>query len=304
MKRIIALLVVFTLALVGLYVFLPGQQQTKVTFGLKANSRSIARFLAQDSIWQKMNLNAGNSSGQYSFAVQRADAGALAGMLTHQGSQYPSVLLLIELQKDSMLLDWTTTFTAGPWPWQRLKLLSEKNLVTAYMQQQLLQMKLLLEDTKNTYGAPIKFGTMQDSVLITTAFTTDSYPNTAALYAQIGKLQTYALARGADTTKAPMVFVQADKTSGSFLTRLALPVNTALPPTANIAIKNMVLGNNLSATVTGPESKVQATFKAMYQFVEDYQLTMPAIPYAQLVTNRLQQPDSNRWVTTVYFPIH
>lgn len=304
MKKIVVVSLVAVAGLAAIYAFFPGVQTAKVDFGLKANGRSVSRFLAQDSLWSKIAASAGSTDTSYQFTVRQSGPGTLVGVLRHHQRMYYSQLLVIGLRKDSVLLSWSTTFTGGGWPWQRIQLLSEKNLSEAYMQRQLLQLKLLLEDPKNTYGAPIRFGTMTDSVLITTSFTTKEYPSTAEIYTHIGQLEAYAAAKAAKATNAPMMFVQAKAEGGGFFTRVALPVNTKLPSTANIATKTMVLGNNLSAAITGPESRIQRGFKAMYQFVEDYELTMPAIPYAGLVTNRLQEPDSSKWLTTIYFPIY
>ena len=34
----------------------------------------------------------------------------------------------------------------------------------------------------------------------------------------------------------------------------------------------------------------------------DNALSSPAIPFESLVTNRMQEPDTSKWVTKIYYP--
>ena len=69
------------------------------------------------------------------------------------------------------------------------------------------------------------------------------------IYAQLAELEKFASANGAGFTNPPMLFVQTD--GQSYRTQVALPVNKWLPEHPVYKTKRMVLGNNLTAEVTG-----------------------------------------------------
>jgi hypothetical protein len=41
----------------------------------------------------------------------------------------------------------------------------------------------------------------------------------------------------------------------------------------------------------------------MKNYVEDNKKTSPAIPYQSLITNRLTETDTTKWVTKLYYPV-
>jgi hypothetical protein len=39
------------------------------------------------------------------------------------------------------------------------------------------------------------------------------------------------------------------------------------------------------------------------KYKDDYQRVSPAIPFYSLITDRLKEPDSSKWITKIYFPV-
>ena len=62
-------------------------------------------------------------------------------------------------------------------------------------------------------------------------------------------------------------------------------------------------GNILCTEVQGANQKVDSAFKTVVQYVQDYQLIAPAIPFYSLVSNRLTQKDSSQWKTKIFYPV-
>ena len=58
-----------------------------------------------------------------------------------------------------------------------------------------------------------------------------------------------------------------------------------------------------SDSIKGGKTVVDQSFKIFEQYFEDYKHTSPAIPFQLLVTDRLKEPDSLKWVTRFYYPI-
>ena len=43
--------------------------------------------------------------------------------------------------------------------------------------------------------------------------------------------------------------------------------------------------------------------KQMEQYVSDHKYVRIAIPFQSLVTDRMNEPDSSKWITKIYYPI-
>jgi hypothetical protein len=69
------------------------------------------------------------------------------------------------------------------------------------------------------------------------------------------------------------------------------------------SIKKMVLGNLLSVSVEGDQSKVNLALEATKQYITDKQKYSPAIPFVIYNTNRQLEKDSSRWKSTINYPI-
>jgi hypothetical protein len=84
---------------------------------------------------------------------------------------------------------------------------------------------------------------------------------------------------------------------------VAIPTKTDLPSEGNFSLKKMVLGNILMAEVKGGMYTILKGEEEMTNYVNDYKKTAPAIPFQSLVTNRLVETDTSKWITRLYYPI-
>ncbi len=66
----------------------------------------------------------------------------------------------------------------------------------------------------------------------------------------------------------------------------------------------MFPGKILSTEIKGGEYAVETGFKELSNYISDNQLTSPAIPFQSLVTNRVMEPDTSKWITKLYYPIY
>ncbi|HCL84759.1 MAG TPA: hypothetical protein DIC22_12330, partial [Chitinophagaceae bacterium] len=67
--------------------------------------------------------------------------------------------------------------------------------------------------------------------------------------------------------------------------------------------RRMVPGNFLCAEVKGGPFTVNEAVKQLDFFLQDHNKTQIAIPFQQLITNRLSEPDTSKWITRVYLPV-
>src|SRR5206468_2086028 len=84
---------------------------------------------------------------------------------------------------------------------------------------------------------------------------------------------------------------------------VALPVNKFLPQTNSVIPVKMVQGNFLATQVTGGEYTVRNALATIQNFMADNNKTPMAIPFSYLITNRVDEPDTSKWVTKIYMPV-
>jgi hypothetical protein len=65
----------------------------------------------------------------------------------------------------------------------------------------------------------------------------------------------------------------------------------------------MVPGKILVAEVKGGEQRVREAAANLQNYVDDYKLKSPAIPFESLVTDRTKETDTSKWITKLYYPI-
>ncbi len=91
--------------------------------------------------------------------------------------------------------------------------------------------------------------------------------------------------------------------SSGFKTMVAIPVNKIIAENNNILYKRMVPGKILVTEVTGGTYTTTQALKQLETYINDYQLKSPAIPFESLVTDRLKEADTLKWITRIYYPI-
>ena len=85
----------------------------------------------------------------------------------------------------------------------------------------------------------------------------------------------------------------------------AIPVDRELPLTKEFAPKFLLKrGNILETEVRGGPYKIETGLNELENYKNDYKFTSPASPYQLLVTDRLKEQDTAKWVTRLYYPVY
>ena len=164
------------------------------------------------------------------------------------------------------------------------------------------QLQAYLSKSENIYGSAIKEERVKDSVIITSNLSTDHYPTTTEIYGLVDKIKSYIKNKGAEETGHPMLNIK--ETGNTYYVMVGIPVNTNLnSDNKAFQVKKMVLGNILTTEVMGGPYTVQNALNQLKFYINDNKMASPAIPYESLVTNRLLQPDSTKWITKIYYPV-
>jgi hypothetical protein len=167
----------------------------------------------------------------------------------------------------------------------------------------LYQFRLGFENSQKVYGIPIHEIGIVHNISITRRMQSDSLPNTKALYKEIGKLILYAKNHGALVVDSPMLHMEKNSFH-HYDIMIGIPINKEIPESESFFMKKIPLGGKiLVGRVNGGYKKIDSGFKAIELYLMDVQRGSPAIPFQVLRTNRLQVPDSSRWITDLYYPV-
>lgn len=155
----------------------------------------------------------------------------------------------------------------------------------------------------NIYGFKATATTVKDPHLISIKKQYTKYPSSEDIYTTVKSLQAYASANGAAQTNPPMLNVHVSESGTGVDAMIAIPINIALPPKDDFQPKFMIQGVLLQAQIIGGAAKVQNAISQFENYLGDYKLSAPAIPYQSLITDRSVEKDSNKWITDIYQPV-
>ena len=85
---------------------------------------------------------------------------------------------------------------------------------------------------------------------------------------------------------------------------VALPVNKKIDNKGDVFFVRMVPGRFLTSEVTGGPYTIQHAHRMMDQYFKDFNRTTMAIPFEYIVTDRLKETDTSKWVTRIYGPVY
>ncbi len=158
-------------------------------------------------------------------------------------------------------------------------------------------------NTEKIYGFAIMHDRVKDPILISTSNTYSDTPSLPELYEMIHSLEKHIQINNGVINGAPMVNITNMGGNGIFA-QVAYPLANVIPASADFEIKKMVLGNILTVKVIGGPNKVHQAFKETENYIQDRAGASPAIPFIVYNSNRLQQKDTTKWKSTIYYPIY
>ena len=314
-KWLILFLLLIVTGIIAIYLFIPGTLAISTTAYLNTPSDIAYRNLSEESKWLRWwpadssTTSATDTSSQAKFVVENINytivhksINEIEIVIESAEEKLNSRVLVIPLKKDSTALHWTSVIETGFNPFGRVQHYNQAKTIKKNMETIFNSLRSYLGNKANLYSIPIERTTVKDTLLVTTKVQLDHYPTTEEVYNIIGKLKQYAAREKADPTNYPMLHV-LKKDSNVFQMMVAVPVNKQIGDNNNFVFKRMVPGNILVTNVKGGRNLIDKAFVEMELYVKDNQLVPPAIPFQSLVTDRLNEPDSNKWVTRISFPI-
>jgi len=312
MRTWITALIVFILVFVFVYWLIPGKITIHQRLSVAANAKAFAREIADEEKWKqwwpakqtdKKQFHTGfeYNGNIYSFAEKKLSS--LTIIISKGRDSVLTELIFIPLQKDSIEVNWSGVEKTRASPFNRIQNFSWAKNISADLHFLLQKIRSFYSNEDNLYSFHIKKDFVVDSNLVSTSSNQKTYPTTDLIYKMIDRLKIYIENNGAKQTNAPMLNI-TEHADGACLTKLALPVDRRLKDSGDIKYRWMLGGGNILVTeVKGGPYQIKRAFNEMENYVSDHERVAPAIPFQLLITDRRQQPDTNKWVTKVYWPV-
>ena len=314
-KLLIVLLVILALFVAGVYVFIPSSITVSSVTTVKTTDNGTERFLMDESKWpvwwnytdstlapkaaasQKLLMNGDE------YYLKEKFYKAVSIQIKHQSYSLSSKMIIVRLSLDSTGIEWKANIEAGNNPINRLVSFLEARKIKKNMDEVLHNAQRFLSKNENLYGISIERNTLKDTLYVTSKIMLSTYPSTQAIYELIKKIQVFLAKNGASQTGSP-IFNVTDFGSHDFQLMAGVPTNKKLLEKEGFSMKNMVKGNFMISEVVGGDYSVNKASKSLQQYFTDFHLTSMAMSFTMLVTDRILQPDSSKWITKLYQPVY
>ncbi len=311
-KWLIGLFIVLALSVAAVYYFIPADIKISTYITTAATREATFRVLQNDSIWKYSwpgtitNDSQGKnmySIDDYHFYFNKASVSTLEITIRTKDDTALSILQTLRDFHNSTALEWSTHIVAGQNPLKRIQSYFAAKRIHTIFKKVLAKMELFLSDVKHVYGLDIKKEAVKYQYLMAFKKTLDHYPSTKEIYSMIDEVKQYIKDAGEKEADQPMLNVTSLDTLHKEV-QVALPLNTNLPGNNQFTTKKMLLGGEiLTAEVKGGNEAIHEAMKICEQYIADYHHSIMAIPFQSLVTNRLNEPDSSKWITVIYYPV-
>ena len=63
-------------------------------------------------------------------------------------------------------------------------------------------------------------------------------------------------------------------------------------------------GNNLSTEIKGGPFAINKAYAQLNNYIIENQRTLAVAPFEFLVTDRLKEPDTSKWITILNYPVY
>lgn len=306
-KWIVAVAVCIAILTSLLFIFIPGTIVVNKSLLIGSNLKGLKRVLSADKNWHKWWPGTTDEKSLifdnnfYSFTDNTFSS--IFIKIKNNNLETKSSLTFIPVTIDSTKLDWEVQIPTSLNPIKRLQTYIFIRSLQKDISVLLSNIKQYYTSNASLYNLDIRREIVDDSTMISTFDSTRGYPSTEKIYSLIDKLRAYIGSQQALATDSPMLNIYS-RDNKTFFARVAFPTNKALPSKGDIAFRKMLYGGNiLTAVVKGPPDKAESAIETMENYLSDYEMSSPAIPFYSLVTNRLAERDSTKWTTKIYYPV-
>lgn len=297
-KIALSILAILILSLVAIYLIIPSQIIIKGAQMVYQPTTSVNRGIMQTSKWAEWMPN------DIELTAQSSLVATIEAKLNQDGIQVPVLFSVMDGEGKNALIGFETNMDNSHWsPITKIQYYIFAKKIQHKLDRALSAACSYYNYSKGIYGFDIVETVVKDSSYIAMDQTLADTPSIDRVYQMVHQLEQYIIQKNGRAKGAPMVNItRVDE--GAVYTQVAIPLERDIQIEGDFTIKKMVLGNLLSVTVQGDQSKVNQALEATKQYINDKQKSSPAIPFVIYNTNRLSEKDPGRWQSTINYPIY
>jgi hypothetical protein len=299
-KWIIALCVLIVLSVIGIYLLIPSNLSVSTVRGLNCTANGTFRTLSDQSKWTKW-LPPSFDTNKYT--IDNRLVNTLHITIHSEIDSIKSIIQLLPFSPDSTIIQWQCEIPTSNNPFNRIQRYQKAVAIKNDMDEILDHLRSFVEKPQNIYGFDIQRTTFTDTLLMATKTTLKNYPTIPETYQLINSLKTHIAQKNALQTGDPMQNV-TPLDSNQFQVMVALPVNKVLADAQPFFPRRMIPGSFMKAEVKGGPQTIKEALRQMQLFFSDHRKTAMAIPFEYLVTDRMAEPDTSKWITRIYAPVY
>ncbi len=307
MKKIV--LGVVLLLVIGLIVvkLLPTTKTVTQSVNVDCPIDALTRNISNPAYWNKWWPGKKLNDSSYTFnektiQIKTVLLNGFNGQTETDGKQIPIALQALSLDSYTSQINITTQYQFSKNVLtkllQYLSLSSDKTTFSQFLN----HIQTVFSSTEKTYGFKIERQKVPNSSYISVKQSFNHHPTTEEVYSMINELQQYIAKLESKEMSAPILNIHTDNNK-EYDVMVAIATVRDLPSTDKYFLKNMMLGNIMVAEVKGDRKRIDECIQAMKYYISDYRKSSPAIYFERLITNRLTENDSTKWVTTINYPI-
>ena len=298
MRKIVLLLsTIVVLSLVAIFLLVPKLLIIKGTQAVSQSAPSVIRGMMQTNKWSEWlpKETTLNVTGTMVATIQTE--------LTLDAVKVPVEFSIIDDTSNNAIIGFETSMENTNWS----LIARVQNYLFAKKIQGQLDLILsaagnYYNTVKGVYGFDIQETNVQDSSLIALDQVLMDTPSLIQLYEMIAKLEQHITSQNGIAKNAPMVNITRINKNEVYA-QVAIPIEKDIEVKPPFTLKKMILGKLLSVAVIGDASTVNSALVATKQYLGDKQRTSPAIPYVIYNTNRIKEPDAQKWKSTINYPV-
>ncbi|NOQ26333.1 MAG: hypothetical protein GQ564_13295 [Bacteroidales bacterium] len=117
------------------------------------------------------------------------------------------------------------------------------------------------------------------------------------------KLLRHLKANNMNITESPVVVYHASNKENHTILECAIPISEKIIESDNIKIIELSASKTIMATHFGHYNTVRTTSDALQQYISENNIEITGSRFEIYVTDPMQEPDSRKWETKVYYPI-
>lgn len=315
MKKLLLVLLLALIALcISSYIFIPSTLNISSAVTVGATDNGTQRFINDETNWTKWwNYHDSNSITKASIGsfIINGDVFRLTEKfyksvkinIQHKKQQLGSTMVVIPLQQDSTSIQWNCSLPTSSNPFKRVMQYMEAKKIKNNIEQVLANLSLFLSKKENIYGIHIDRISIKDTLFVSTKSIFTTFPTTPDIYNLIQKTQLFAARKGAKQTGNP-IFNITQIDNKHYQAMVAVPVDRTLSDNDVFSLKKMIKGSFIVTDVVGGDYTVNNASMNLQQYFDDYRKTSMAMKFTMLITDRMYQPDTTRWITRLYLPVY